>query len=54
MLPPVVIVNDLFVNKNSAGTFDIGHNAGGPFTEYDLNVTITNQLTLDTNKTTIR
>jgi hypothetical protein len=54
MLPPVVIVNDLFVNKNSVETFNIDYNAGGPFTEYDLNLTITNQLTSETNKTTLK
>jgi len=54
MLSPVVVINDIFVNKNSAATFDIDHNANGPLTEYDLNVTITNQLTSETNKTTIK
>jgi len=54
MLPPVTVVNSLSVSKNSANSFNIDHNANGPLTEYDLTVTLVNDLTSEVNVSVIK
>jgi len=54
MLPPVTVVNSMSVSKDSANSFDIGHNANGPLTVYDLTVTMVNDLTVESNISTVK